>query len=180
MAKFKAVLRKFLPLVLVSSVLSGLIFFSSQQILRQSANDPQIQMAQEIAQVLQNGKSPQDITGSTQVDLNKSLSTFEIIFDDSGKVVASQAVLDGRVPTTPKGVFDYTRSWGTDKISWQPKPGIRIAAVLERFEGSKPGFILVGRSLKETDSRILDLGSKVAVGWIISIIGSLILSFILV
>ncbi len=179
MTKLKVVLRQFLPLALVATILSGLIFFSSQKILRQSTNDPQIQMAQEFAQALQNGKSPQDITGPTQVDLNKSLSSFVIIFDDSGKIVASQAVLDGRVPTLPKGVFDYTRSKGTDRISWQPKPNIRIAAVLERFEGSKPGFILVGRSLKETDSRILDLGNKIAIGWIISIIGSLILSLIL-
>lgn len=179
MKKLRAVLKQFLPLTLITTILCGLIFLSAQQIIRKSANDPQIQMARDLAESLQNNKSPQEITGSEQVDLNKSLSLFIIIFDDSGKIVASQAVLDGRVPTPPKGVFDYTRAKKEDIISWQPKPNIRIAAVVERFEGSKPGFILVGRSLKEIDLRITDLGNKIALGWIISVIGSLILSLLL-
>lgn len=179
MKKLEVVLRQFLPLFFVTTVISGMIYFSAWQILRQSANDPQIQIARDFSKALQNGKSTQEITGSTQIDLGSSLATFVIIFDDSGKIVASQAVLDGRVPTPPKGVFDYTRSKKEDRISWQPKSDTRIAAVLEHFEGAKPGFILVGRSLNETDLRITDLGNKLFFGWIVSVIGSLILSFFL-
>jgi hypothetical protein len=35
----------------------------------------------------------------------------------------------------------------TDKFTWQPQPGLRIAAVAQRIDGAHPGFILVGRSL---------------------------------
>ncbi len=168
-------LRLFLPIVFVISALCGLIYVSVQQALRQTANDPQIQIARDSSQLLEQGKTPQDIIPSSQVDLSKSLNTFIIIFNDAGKPIASQAVLDGRVPTPPQGVFDYTKTNKEDRVTWQPKENVIIASVVERFEGSNPGFILSGRSLEETEKRVSALGQRLLAGWLVSIIGSLVL-----
>ena len=179
MTKIKKVFRAWLPLLFILSMFYGAIYVAVQQNFRQSANDPQIQIARDQAQALQEGKTAQDIVGQTSVDLSKSLAPFVIIYDDALGPIASQAVLDGRIPTPPQGVFDYTKTHKEDKVTWQPKPNIRIASVLERFEGPKPGFILVGRSLKEVEQRVSDLGNKLMIGWIITAVGSLILVVLL-
>lgn len=179
MAKFKGFLRLFLPIAFVSTAASGLIYISVQQVLRQAANDPQIQIAKDLALALQNGKTAQEIIGQTQVELNKSLATFIIIFDDNGKPIASQAVLDGRIPTPPKGVFEYTKIHKEDRITWEPKANVRIASIIERFEGSNPGFILVGRSLAEVEKRVSTLGMQVKLGLAAALLGSLVILIII-
>ncbi len=179
MVKFKSVLRIWAPIATVAILLSGLIYISVQQALRQSANDPQIQIAEDLAQTLQNGKSAQDALGQTQVDLSKSLATFIIIFDDAGKPIASQAVLDGRIPIPPAGVFTYTRQYKQDMITWEPKPNIREAAVLVKFEGSNPGFVLVGRSLSEVEKRLSALEMQVKLGLAAALLGSLVILIII-
>lgn len=179
MAKFKGFLRLFLPIAFASTAISGLIYISVQQVLRQSANDPQIQIARDLAENLQNGKTAQEIIGQVQVDLSKSLATFIIIFDDVGKPIASQAVLDGRIPTPPAGVFTYTKQNKQDRITWEPKPNIREAAVLVRFEGSNPGFILVGRSLSEVEKRISALEMQVKVGLAVALLAPLVILIII-
>lgn len=175
-SKIRNTLKIWLPLAATTTALSGLIYLSVQQNFRQGANDPQIQIAQDSAQALQSGKPAQEVVGQIQVDLNKSLASFIIIFNDAQKLTASQAVLDGRIPTPPKGVFDYTRTHKEDRVTWQPKTNLRIAAVLERFEGSNPGFVLVGRSLKEVELREEQLTHYVMLGLIAALITSLIIT----
>lgn len=178
MAKFKGFLRLFLPIAFVLTTISGLIYISVQQALRQGANDPQIQIAQDLADNLQNGKIAQDLVGA-QVDLRKSLATFVIVFDDSGKPIAASAMLDGRIPTPPVGVFTYTKQNKQDRITWEPKPNVREAAVLVRFEGSNPGFVLVGRSLSEVEKRESSLALQVELGLTASLLGSLVILIII-
>jgi hypothetical protein len=53
-------------------------------------------------------------------------------------------------------VFDNAREKGENRITWEPKEGVRIAAVIKRFEGktaSTSGFVLAGRSLDEVEKR---------------------------
>ena len=184
MHRMSGILRSWLPIATTVVMLSGLVYLAVQQSYRQGANDPQIQIAQDLKETLQNGKSAQDLVGqtitlATQVDLRKSLASFVIIFDDNGKPIASQAVLDGRIPTPPPGVFSYTKTKKEDRFSWEPKPGVREATVLLRFEGSKPGFVLVGRSLKEVENRVSQLGQRMAVALGAILLLSLILAIIL-
>lgn len=175
MARIKRILKVWIPLATAAIILSALIYATVQQSLRQTANDPQIQIALDLSQGLQNGKAPQDLVGQTQVDLSKSLATFVIVFDDSGKPIASQAVLDGRIPLPPSGVFTYTRTNKEDRFTWEPKPGVREAVIVERFEGSRPGFVLVGRSLQEVEKRELKLEWQIGAGLIAALLGSLIM-----
>ena len=64
---------------------------------------------------------------------------------------------------------------GEERVTWQPEPGVRMATVVVRNPGPAGGFIVVGRSLSETESRIGQLGSLLFLGWAATLIGVLIL-----
>jgi len=56
-------------------------------------------------------------------------------------------------------------------VTWQPKPGIRIAAVITSFTSpTESGFVLVGRSLKETDNRIAQVGIISAIATLVALL----------
>ncbi|HVY36152.1 MAG TPA: hypothetical protein VG982_02660 [Candidatus Paceibacterota bacterium] len=167
--------RIFLLFFAVVTLLCGLVYVAVQQSIRQGANDPQIQMAEDAAGLVASGSlssSPQ-----TLVAVDKSLSPFLIVFDDTGTPTISTAVLDGKTPIPPQGVFDFTKTHGEDRITWQPKAGVRIAAVIAKVPGTSAGFVLAGRSLREVEQRESKLALQVAGIWVLSIIVILLLSF---
>ena len=84
-------------------------------------------------------------------------------------------MLDGRNPPLPRGVLDYTRAAGEDRITWQPKPGIRNAIVVVRSGGASPGFAMAGRSLREVEVREGQLELLVDAAWITALVGTLLL-----
>lgn len=149
----KFIVRYWLPIAILATGLAWLPYVVGQQVLRQSANDPQIQMAQDIAAKLENGQQIQQVMPSEKVDIAKSLAPYIIIFDTNGKPVASSALLNGQTPTIPAGVFADVRQTGEDRITWQPQPDVRSAIVVTQFRGPTPGFVLVGRSLREVEQR---------------------------
>lgn len=143
-----------LPLAVTIVLMTGLVYGAVQQNYRTSADDQQIQNTNEAVKVLatqpelpSGGLSPQAI------DMSSSLSPFYIIFDDTGKGSVAIGQLDGQIPTPPSGTFDYVKKHGQYRFTWQPKPGVRIAAVMQHFDGKAPGFFLAGRSLKEIEIR---------------------------
>src|SRR5205814_1415818 len=137
-----------------------LIYVCGQQILRQSANDPQIQMAEDSAEFLKNniGNIGSEMGGPI-VDLRTSLQTFYMDFDDQGILIRTNLNLEqishenNTQVTIPKGVLEYARKHGQDALTWQPLPEVRIAAVVVHYSGKNSGFILVGRSLREVEER---------------------------
>jgi hypothetical protein len=142
---------------------------------------------------------PDDIVGSVQyggynvpsnplpgqvdtTDISESLAPFIVVFDRSGNVLSSSAMLGTEeVPTPPVGVFSYTSKNNEDRFTWQPIPQVRIAAVLVKVSVSPaatssaiaPGFVLAGRSLREVEVRESQLLNQVALAWIILLIVSL-------
>jgi hypothetical protein len=131
-------LSLFIHHALVLTIIFGTIYTIVQQNYRMSANDPQIQMAEDAANDLSNGVSPQTISG--------------------------------KPPVLPDGVLDFTRANGEDRVTWQPRNDVRIAAILKHYSGSKPGFVLVGRSLREVEEREYSLMMLVGTGWILSLV----------
>src|SRR5258708_37142481 len=140
-------------MAVVVTGLVGLCYAAIQQDIRQSADDPKIQMAEDIAAKLADGQAIQNVVPSDKIDIAKSLAPYIIVFDATGKPIASSAQLDGQTPTIPPGVPDYVRQNGEDRITWQPQPGVRSAIVVTQFKGSNSGFVLVGRSLREVENR---------------------------
>lgn len=169
------ILRSFLPLAAVATILSLLIYTAVQQNYRQGANDPQIQIAEDTANLLTSGGSIQSITPSTQVDLSKSLATFIIVYDSNGKELVSSAILDNKTPVLPDGVLNDAKNKGELRFTWEPKAGVREATVVAYYSGKTQGFILSGRSLKEVEVREDWLSKYVFLSWLGSLIASLFL-----
>ena len=144
------IFKKWLPLAIATAGLCALVYLTVQQSLRMGANDPQIQMAEDAASNLNSGASVESVVPSNKVEIANSLAPFLMVFDDSGKVLASSATLHGVVPTYPLGVLDYTRQNGQDRVTWQPEVGVRMATVVARYNN---GFVLAGRSLREVEKR---------------------------
>lgn len=161
--------RQFLPLGLAITLISGLIFAVAQQNYRLGVNDVPVQISQDVAGVLESGRDPKQVIPAAPIDIAKSLAVFAIAYDDSGNVIVSSAQLDGKAPELPKGVLDYARAHGQSRISWQPRQGVRSAIIVTRFNGEKPGFILVGRSLAEAEKMISMLSKEVGLGWIVTL-----------
>lgn len=124
-----------------------------QQDLREGANDPQIQMAEDAAAQLGAGQPVQAVVPRQTVDIATSLAPFMIVFDNNGNPIASSARLNGQIPAIPSGVFDSVRQNGEDRITWQPQPEVRSAIVVTQFKGAQSGFVVAGRSLREVEIR---------------------------
>lgn len=151
---YMGTLRAWLPLAIIIVVMSGLVYVAVQQNYRQSANDPQIQIAEDITNAIEAGTPAASIappTGTT--DIAKSLSPFVLIYDDTGKLIGSSAVIGGKNPSFPSSVFDSVKQHGQENITWQPQTGVRIAAVVSRYSGAESGYVVAGRSLTEIEKR---------------------------
>ena len=151
------------------------LYVIPQQVLRSGANDPQVQMATDLAAML-NRFGVTDglhqgalLNPGGVVDIEQSLSPFLIVYDDQGRALGSNAQLKGLTPVPPRGVFDFVRSHGEERVSWQPirgPHGVRIAAVVERVTGPQPGFVLAGRSLREVEVNEAHVRNLAGLTWL--------------
>jgi hypothetical protein len=174
MRKLNRVLVAWLTLAALASAISLLVYVVAQQTWRTAANDPQIQLARDAAAALAAGRPAEAVVPHETVDMERSLAPFLIVLDANGQVLASSGELGGHVPGVPKGVLDVARTRGEDRITWQPIGGVRIASVIESYNGSRQGFVVAGRSLEETQSRISQFGNLIALAWAATLVGLLV------
>ena len=137
-----------------------------QQSTRQSANDLPIATAQTIKNALESGTAPTDVVSINKIDPSSNNNVFVIVTDSSRHVLASSVTLDSQTPLPPDGVFQYTSAHGTDRLTWQPKTGVRIALFTSTY-GSSPnnGFIITGQSLKPFEDRTSTYGNLAIIAW---------------
>ncbi|MBZ5637743.1 MAG: hypothetical protein LAO51_03185 [Acidobacteriia bacterium] len=171
----KGVLGHWLPIAAVATVLCGLVYLSVQQTLRSSANDPQIQLAEDAADSLARGEPVTSVLPSGRIDVARSPSSFMVVLDEKGEVVGASGLLHGKVPILPPGVLGFARQHGEHRVTWQPEAGVRIATVVIGYDGEKPGFVVVGRSLREIETRIARVGGFALAAWLAALAGSLVL-----
>jgi hypothetical protein len=157
----------FLPLVVVATALCGLVYVVAQQGLRSGANDPQVQLAEDAARALDAGTTPASVTGPVTVDVARSLAPFVVVYDASGRPLASSGQLDGADPVPPLGVLDHATADQPNIVTWQPRPGVRVATVTSRWSG---GTVMAGRSLREVERREDQVLLLVAAGWTATIV----------
>lgn len=163
----KEVFLAWIPLAVIVTMLSGMIFVVVQQSFRLSANDPQVQLIQDLTNELNNGQDIEQLDDSVKVQVDKSLSPFVIVYDNTGKELKSSVTLDSVSPTLPNGVLDNVKSKGYSQFTWAPKKGVRIATIGMKY---KDGVIIVGKSLNEVDKRIDRIGKIVLIGWAATLI----------
>jgi hypothetical protein len=152
-----------LPLAVVTTCVAGLVYAAVQQDIRRSADDPQVQLAEDAASRLDAGAPASGVLPSGTVDMRRSLAPYVMVFDRRRRVLAASAVLDGRGPDFPVGVFDSVPASGEDRITWAPRPEVRSAAVVTTWKG---GFVVAGRSLRTAEQREDSLRALVAVTWL--------------
>ena len=134
-----------LPSAAVATLVCGIVVVALQQELRQAADDPQHQLAEDAIVALDAGAPASSIVGSDRVDIAVSLEPFRAVYDASGGILATDGQLDGAAPGPPRGVLDTARTTGIDRVTWQPRSGVRVALVVLRWSG---GTVLAGRSLR--------------------------------
>ncbi len=171
--------RYWLPIAFVITVVFVTIYAVTQQSLRHSAYDPQIQLSEDIATTLSNGESIDQLLPPKR-ELTKSLAPFVIVYDKNGKVVSSTATLNGQTPELPTGVLAYTKANGQDRFTWQPADDVREATIVSYFTGKYEGYVLVGRSMMEIENRIERILIFTGLGWITAFVGSLFVTVLFV
>ena len=150
-------------LLTITTFVAGTGHVISQQVLRMSANDPQIQMAEDASQRLNSGEDAARVVPDRRVDMSASLAPFVIVYDDAGRPVTSSGSLSGSTPAPPRGVFDYVRTHGEERVTWQPQPGVRIASVVVR---TASGFVVAGRNMREIEIRENNVLKLAFLGWL--------------
>ena len=169
----KNIIRHWLPLAVLTVAFCSLVYLVMQQSLRIGANDPQIQLAEDLAASISGGAQPAALVPSAQIDIAASLAPFVVVLDAAGHVLAASGQYHGQNLPLPAGVLDYVKANGEDRITLQPQPGLHLAAVIVPVSGSTPGFVLAGRSLREVESRIDQFGRLVLAALLATLVGSL-------
>ncbi len=162
-----------------------------QNIYRQTANDPQVQLAEDGAATLNSGGVPAEVVphGTPIVDIATTLAPWVVVYDASGKPLENTGQLDNAPPTLPTGVFDTTNKsaqvddpiWinGEYRFTWQPRAGVRQAVVLVQSK-QRGYFVAAGRSLRESERRTGILGMNMLFGWLGALVLTLIWSFVVI
>lgn len=177
------VIIPWLPPAIAVTGLCLLVCAAVQQNYRQSLNDPQIQLAEDGAARLALGGVPAELVqrGVPSVDAGKSLAPWIAVYDESGTVLESSAVVDGRPPTPPKGIFDAAKAGeGKDsslqfenRVTWQTASGVRNALVVVWVPETKQ-FVVSGRNMREVEEREGRLTTIVTLAWLVLLAATLV------
>src|SRR5436305_8439403 len=96
-------LRRWLPMAVVITVLSGTVFVVGQQVLRADGNDPQVQMAEDAAAQGETVAA----AGLPAVDIKTSLAPWLIVYGSDRRALGGSARLNGKLPDFPTSAFDH-------------------------------------------------------------------------
>ena len=162
-----------LPVATAATVLAGTGYALAQHVLRSAANDPQLQVAQDAARRLAGGEAAADVAAGPDVDLATSLALSVGVFDTADRPLASTARLGGTVARPPVGAMHAARTGGQDVLTWQPRPGVRLAAVIVPFTGPQgAGTVVAARSLRLVEQRENDVLVLAGLGWLVALCGA--------
>jgi hypothetical protein len=141
-----------------------LVYAAVQQTYRQAADDPQIQIASELAHRWALGKTMEAFFSDT-IELSSSSASFVELYSTDGRPLRSSGLLHGFIPQLPAGVLDFVKTHGQDRVSWQPEAGVRMAMVVLKTPTAPVRYVAVGRSLQETENREKRLRFMVFIFW---------------
>ena len=131
-----------------------------------SANDPQIQLAEDVADKLNFDANPASLL-TNRIDISKSLAPFIVIYDKKGHTIASATYI-GPLPLgdIPIGLLKSSDK-GFKSVTWQPVPNVRLAAVVV---SAHDYYVVSARSLREVEKRESTLFWLTSLGWILSVV----------
>ena len=168
--KLKNIFRIWLPFAVTISAFCMLAYATVQQSYRQGANDPQIQMAHDTAYALEHGKTVEQVLPAESVDMQRSLAPFYIIYNMEEQPIAASGTLNDSLQSVPDGVLGYAKAHGENRLTWQPQPDTRIAAVIVPYQD---GYVLAGRNMREVEIRESQTSTFAGITWILGLLSTL-------
>jgi hypothetical protein len=160
--------RLWLAIVGSATLLLGAAYSMVQQEARLSLNDRPVSVTDSAKRLLESGSEPSDVVARQKTNLSQDDWLFTIVTDSSRHVLASSAILNGKTPLPPKGVFDYTQKHGSDTITWQPAKNVRLATYASTYKtDTGSGFVISGQSLKQTEDRLNKITFIAFAAWVI-------------
>lgn len=158
------VLKFFLPMAICITYSALMIFFVGQKLIRENANNPQLQISREMAGALTGDIDVAQKFFSVQVNYKKSSLPFFMNFSETGKLLASNGIYGEKVELPPQDIMEYAKSRSDYRFTWKLPGGTKVAAVTNRYEGKEPGFVLVARNLTENEQANKELTKLVFIG----------------
>lgn len=169
------VIAIFLVLVAIFSIVFISICYTGRLVLRQQANDPQVEVTEQVAGIIRQGAPLEAIvSGAEQIELTQSDALFVTIFDKDKNIAGSTAVVNGQSLSVPAQNFDLAKAQGDYRFDLEVAEGRKMAAVLKPIDDS--AYVLAGRSLAEFEKRADTLSLPIWIGWGISVLLALVLS----
>lgn len=156
----------YLNALAIATIIFALIYVAVQQNYRMSADDPQIQLARDLADRLEHSRATSSLKPVDTVDLSKSMAVFTAYYNVNQQPVTSTGYINGAIPKLPAGVLDYAKDHFENRITWQPRKDIRLATVVRYVRSPALAYVVVGRSLKEVENREADLFKMIIICWI--------------
>lgn len=167
-------LRHWLPFTIIISCLTALFYITMQQHIRSEADWPQIQLAQDVAAQLFQKQEPSVSLPTKEVNMRDSLAPFIILYNSKGEPSDGSGKIDGKLPKLPSGVLSYTEQHIEHRFTWEPAPGVRIAAVVRYYQNDQHlGYVLAGRNLRESERQQSQLLLLTTIGWAATMCASL-------
>jgi hypothetical protein len=147
-----------LAATIIVTLIFGSVYLTLQQFGRHSANAAPAAAA--AAQVQQMGSEP---ASGPRLELTPDSGVFVIVFGEDNKPISTTVSLHGAPPDIPAGVLETAKTVGSDAVTWQPEPGLRMAVVARQAPG---GVVVAGQSLTpfEDSDRMSQL--FLAAGWV--------------
>lgn len=169
----------FLALAAIVTTISLTVYCVAQQVYRQNANDPQIEVSDAVAEAMQQGAPAEAIVDqSGSIDFSKHLSLFIMIFDKDSKLVASSGKIGEETPVPATRDIESAKQNGSNRFTWKPKDGVKVAAVLKKVN-DEGQVVLVGKNLREVEVRTRNLIQGIVISWGILMVLSGILTWLL-
>jgi hypothetical protein len=168
---FKKFLRLvFLPIIIII-LTTATAFVLLQQNIRLSADEEISTLSDNIISAVEKNRAVLDNQPQDQlVDPSKSDLIFIQAYNDDNSIIFSTLGIDGNNQSkVPQSALDAAKKNNRNNITWSPKKDIRLATVVQRFNGEKPGYIVTGRSLKTFDTKINNLGKTAGLSALASI-----------
>lgn len=160
------ILSAWLPVAVAISGVCALMLLVVQQDYRSSLNDPQIQIAEDSARVVEAGVNPKTLAPQgVGTEISASLATWVAFYGTDHAPQASTGLLHGVIPTIPSGAFDTAKKDGENRITWEPEPGVRQAIVV--VPAGDKGFVVAGRGMSAVEERESQLSRDILIGWIV-------------
>jgi hypothetical protein len=165
LARWQARRGWWIAAAVLATLATGTVWLSYGLSLRSGGDREALQLATSKAEKLTSGSRPGSVTGPV-INIATARAAFVIVYDAEHHVLASSGRLSGRTPALPAEVLAWVATHGQDRITWEPEPGNREAAVVEPYGGPHPGFVLAAQSLRHVSAEQRTLTWMIACIWL--------------